>query len=495
MNAIYEVDLMKKSRFLAMLVTICLVVQGVAGYVDATSANLNTPGDAVLQQGGSVTCTTSVTSGSHSLDAGQALLGTGKVLKTAGAAMLYEVNSDSMVYSWNADVKLEPASLVKVMTSLLAIEKGNMEDQITITANAIASLPSTMKPEFKVGEIVTLEQMLYCMMVGSSNEAALIIAHHIAGSQQGFRVLMNRRAQELGCTNTNFVNAHGLQDAEQYSTARDMIKILREAVKHDIFNKVFSEIKYTIPATNLHDEARYYRTTNYMMTDETQIYYDRRVTGGRTGVTNDRRRSLIVTAESKGLYYLAVVMDAIPTFDANGYTPVRFGSYEEIKDLLNLGFQGYKITQVLSENDILDQFPVTNGDSQVVIGPVSSVSAVLPEDLKMNQLTFKYQFPISPFTAPVVTGPLNNTVQVWYKNICVAEAPVIIKNNVREFSQKVEAVYADENRAVNTALAVVGVLLAAALIAAAYFYLWPTIRRKMYRNQNRRRRSERRRNR
>lgn len=482
---------MKISRFLSLFLSVCLLVQLFALGADATQTNIPPDG---TQQSGAVSCTTSVTSGSHSLDASQALMGNGKVLKTAGAAMLYEVNSDTMVYSWNADERLEPASLVKVMTSLLAIEYGNMQEEITVTANAIASLPTTMKPEFKPGEIVTLENMLYCMMVGSSNEAALIIAHHIAGSQQGFRVMMNKRAKELGCTNTNFVNAHGLPDKDQYSTARDMIKVLREAVKHELFNKVFAEIKYTIPATNL-SEPRYYRTTNYMMTDETQIYYDRRVTGGRTGVTNDRRRSLIVTAESKGLYYLAVVMDAIPTFDANGYTPVRFGSYEEIKDLLNLGFQGYTITQVISENDILDQFPVTNGDSQVVVGPVNSVSAVLPDDVTMSQLTIRYQFPITPFIAPVTRGPLNNTVQIWYKNICVAEAPIIIKNDVREFYQKVEEVYAEQNEAVNTALAVVSVLLAVALIAAVVIYFGPTLRRIYYRAQHRRRRMERRRSR
>ena len=484
---------MKKYRLLAMLLCICLLTQNVSATAGDTSSQ-ESAASAAAEPAISVSSNTSVLSGSHSLDAAQSLMGSGKILKTAGAAILYEINSDTMVYSWNPDTQLEPASLVKVMTALLAIERGNLEDSITISANAVASLPQTMTPEFKVGEIVTLEQMLYCMMVGSSNEAALIIAHHIAGSQQGFHVLMNRRAQELGCTNTNFTNANGLVDENQYSTARDMVKVLREAIKHEFFMEIFSEIRYTLPATNLH-EARYYNTTNYMVTDETQIYYDRRVTGGRTGVTNDRRRSLIVTAESRGLSYIAVVMDAIPTFDANGYTPIRFGSYEEIKDLLNLGFQGYAIKQVISENDILDQYPVTNGDSQVVVGPVYSASAVLPEDIRMDQLTVRYQFPISPFTAPVVSGPLNNTVQFWYKNICVAEAPIEIKNDVRVFTQKVELTYAETDAVVNTALAVVGTLLAVALGAAAVFYFAPVLRRTFARNQHRRRRMDRRRSR
>jgi len=232
-----------------------------------------------------------------------------------------------------------PASLVKIMTALLAIEKGSLTDEITVTENALEALPANSSTtDLQAGEIVTLEQLLYCLMVGSSNDAAVAIAEHIGGSQQEFLATMNQRAKELGCTGTNFVNPHGLHDDAQVTTARDMTRILAAAAKNEQFMAFFSATEYTMSATNL-SEARELDSTNYLMLTGKPLYYDSRVTGGRTGITTDRERCLAVTADQNGLSYIAVVLGAVPTFEEDGYSVRRHGTMRKQSSCLSLDLQ------------------------------------------------------------------------------------------------------------------------------------------------------------
>ena len=407
----------------------------------------------------------SVTRGSHSTDAAVPIFGSGKLLESSGAAVLYETNSDTMMYAWNPDMQLEPASLVKIMTAILAVENGELSDVITVSAEAVASLPHNITADFKITEVVTLEQLLYCMMVGSSNDAALIIAHHIAGSHQAFVEMMNSRAQALGCTNTHFMNAHGLRHADQYTTARDMVRILRDAMQNPLFMKFFGAVDYTLSATNLSD-SRYMITTNYMIRDTMQLYYDKRVTGGRTGVTDSRRRCLAVTAESKGLSYIAIILEAVPIFGEDGVVPIYFGSYEEAKQLFNMGFDGYSVRQVLSSNDVLDQFPVLNGDNHVGVGPASSVSTVLPSDVTAADLSFRYESVTNHFSAPLNADVQVSRVEVWYKNICVAQSAVVTKNSVSLHTNKItDSLGFDNSNMLKTVLLILGAILLIGLAA------------------------------
>ena len=369
----------------------------------------------------------SVVSGSHSIHAQMPVWGSEKLLDTARAAILYELNSDTLVYAWNADIQLHPASLVKIMTCLLALENCELTEKVTVTSTAIATLPKDTTLNFKIGEIWTMEEMLYCLMVGGYNDAAVVIAEHVAGSQKAFVNLMNNRAKEIGCVGTTFTNATGFHNTKQISTTRDLVKILKEALNHKDFKKFFSETIFRLPATDM-APGRYMETTNYMMTQTiTQEYYDLRVTGGRTGVTEDRERCLIVTAESKGMHYIAIVMCAKATYDDEGNI-LRFGSYEEVKVLLKKGFEGQQITQVLGENQILTQYPVVNGENSVTVGPSNTAYTILPSDAISTDLSFRYQQTPNVLTAPISTGEYITTVQVWYGNVCVAQSPVVTRN-------------------------------------------------------------------
>lgn len=496
---------MKKIRILCLILSAAVLLSHASFGVSATGTNTTEPTTAIPNQpivqpqpdlpfednkGDS-----SVASGCHSINAQVPMWGSGQLLETAGSAMLYELNSDTIMYAWNPDVQVHPASLVKIMTCLVALENSKLTDKVTVTSTALSALPSDSTPNFFVGETWTMEQMLYCMMVGGYNDAAAVIAEYIAGSQQGFAAMMNRRAQEIGCTDTTFMNATGFHDDAQLSTARDLVRILREALKNELFMQFFSEDVYRLPANEL-SGGRFMDTTNYMMnTNITAEYFDARVTGGRTGVTDARERCLIVTAESKGLHYIAIVMCAKSVINNEGKF-VRFGSYEEVKELLKLGFDGYKVTQILGADQVLSQFPVANGENSITVGPSETVYTVLPAEITQDQLSYRYQQSGTPFTAPIQAGEQISTVQVWYGNVCVAQSPVVTRNSsaVRGSADNAQGIEKNNDGA-KIALSVIGILAAVGLSIAIVVYLVQLVRRSVLRAQHRRRRRNRRRSR
>lgn len=487
---------MKKRRLICLVLLLCILLQNVAVPAQATAADETTGAatDQIAQNIQPLGNDQSVVSGSHTADAQRPILGSDKMLDTAGAAMLYEVNSDTVMYAWNPDQTMYPASLVKIMTALLALENGDLTSVVTVSANAMAALnENNATLQMQVGETLTLEQLLYCLLVGGANDAAVVIADHIAGSQQGFVQMMNDRAKALGCNGTVFTNPHGLHEDPQVTTARDMVKILREAMKHETFNTIFGTVSYTLPATSLSEE-RYMETTNFMMTPSTVAYYDKRVTGGRTGVTTDRLRCLIVSAQSGGMNYISVILGAVPTFDVDGYTPKYFGSYEETRELLKVGFEGFEVKQVLQEQQVLLQYPVANASSNVAAGPARSVSTVLPQDFGYENLSVVYQHSVPALTAPVKNGQQINTVQLWYGTICVAESPVIALNDA---TGAVNISDHDSgnggNSGLTAALIVIGIIVGAVGIFVGVVWLYRFLRITKERRKQRNRRLDRRR--
>lgn len=490
---------MKKNRIICLLLCVFLLIQPMTAYATATDTtdplgpSLPAPGSSLV--GGDYQETAgdaSIEKGCHSINAQMPLWGNNKMLEAAGAAMLFEINSETMMYAWNPDMTMHPASLVKIMTALIALENGDLNSVATVSANAMAALPEdsdTLK--LIVGEQFTLDQLLYAMMTGSANDAAVVIAEHIAGSQMGFAAMMNKKAKELGCTGTFFVNAHGMHEDAQVTTARDMVKIVLEAIQNEDFLRYFSALEYTLPASEYH-KARSLTSTNFLMSKGvTEEYYDARVTGGRTGVTDTRERCLIATAESGGLKYVAVVLGAIPSITSEGIT--RFGSYEEVGQLFDLGFKGYRITQILGTDDIIAQYPVLNGENYVVTGPSRSVSVVLPTNITSNELSFRYQDNFTSLTAPVSKGEQLTMVQVWFNNVCIGQSPIITKNGSIVADDYQEVTYDIADSPLTDAVTAIGIICAGVLGAAGILYIYQVVRRMLRQAQHKRRRRYRRR--
>ena len=491
---------MKKNRIICLFLCLLLFIQAPVAY--ATEAETTAPTGPILPEPGSGAVggeyqdtegDASIVNGCHTIEAQKPLWGSNKMLEAAGAAMLYEINSGTMMYAWNPDMTMHPASLVKIMTALVALEKGDINSVATVSVNALASLPEdsdTLK--LKPGEQFTLDQLLYGMMTGSANDAAVVIAEHIAGSQMGFAAMMNRKAKELGCTGTFFVNAHGMHEDAQVTTARDMVKIVLAAIENEDFCRYFSALEYSIPATDL-SGVRNLTSTNFLMSKGvTEEYYDARVTGGRTGVTDARERCLIATAESGGLKYVAIVLGAVPSITSDGIT--RFGSYEEVGQLFDLGFKNYRITQILGTDDIIAQYPVLNGDNYIVTGPSRSVSVVLPTNVTVKDLSFRYQNDFTSLTAPVAKGEKLTMVQVWYNNVCIGQSPIITKNSCAVASDYKEVDYGTTTKSpLSGVITAVAIVCGSVIGAAGILYVYQVVRRMVRQAQHKRRRRNRRR--
>lgn len=403
-------------RILTICMILCLMIYSIVTLAFASPIGVDSTSQEVMIN----SC--------HGLDATGTLLGSQKLLENAKAAFLYEATSDTVMYELNADEKMHPASLVKIMTAFMAVRRGELTDLVVVTEDAISSLPiDAVSSDLVPGEQISLKDLLYCLLVGSANDAAAVIAEHISGSQPAFVQQMNQYAKEIGCTGTQFTNAHGLHNADQYTTARDVVKILSAAMKNDVFRSIFTSVKYTVSATNKSEE-RSLGSNNSLMDTGSALYYDSRVIGGRTGVTEDGRRCIATAAESNGMLLLSVVMGAETTYQEDGYSAIRVGGYHETSALLNAGFNGNKSAQILFANQVLEQWDVVDGNNDVVLGSKVSVSVVLPDSVTSADLTLRYAD--VELRAPISAGQKVSTVQIWYGNMCVAEADLYAMNSV-----------------------------------------------------------------
>ena len=381
---------------------------------------------------------TSVISGSNTLDGQIPILGSQLVDSNMRSAILYEVNSDTIMYSYNADEKIPPSSLLKILTALIAIEKAALSDIVTVKESVLSTLdPDAAKVKLVDNEVLTVKDLIYCMMVASGNDAAVVLADYVMGSQEAFVEEMNRYAANFGCVNTNFTNVHGLHDPEQYTTARDIARILEVALDNQDFCDAFCARYYTVPANNKSKERKL-SSQNFLINNDDNInYYDERVLGGRTAVANDRSRSIASVAESNDMKLLCVVMGAGSKYEDDGYTVRVYGGYDETKKLLDLAFNGYKTAQLLFKNQVLMQKTVVNGTSDLSIGTKDSAFSVIPENITENSLVYRYVNEAS-LSAPIEKGQRVSTLQIWCGNVCIAQNDLYALNSVRSVNEIVE---------------------------------------------------------
>lgn len=406
--------------------------------------------------------------GCFSADATNAFLGGEQLVKNAKSIFLYELNTQTLMYAWEPDLPLPPSSFVKIMTAIIAIENGDLDGVVTVTESALADLPaSAVSVKLQVNEVITLRDLLYCMSVGSGNDAAAVIAHHIGGNQTKFVEKMNQLASDLGCNATHFTNPHGLHDPQQVTTARDTAKILAYAMKNDMFRTIFTTAEYAVPATNKSAE-RYLITGNYMMSmEEVEIYFDERVTGGRTGVANDRTRCLATVAKSGSMELLCVVMGSASIYEEGGSRIRSYGGYNETKELLDRGFTGFCASQILYDGQALTQYDLPNADDLLTLGPHSQVSSVLPDNVTLADISFRYSIDGSQLRAPISAGDKVCSVEVWYGNLLLAETDLFALNDVREQS----VITLHEKTSSGIPAAVIAVIVVALLVVAVLVLL------------------------
>lgn len=232
----------------------------------------------------------------------------------AESAIVMEASTGLVLYEKNVNVKHYPASITKVMTVLLALENSSLGDIVTVSHNAVYDVEQDSSRIWILeGEQLTMQQCLYAIMLESANDCAYAVAEHVSGSVENFAKLMTERAKSLGCKNTNFVNPHGLQNENHYTSAYDMALITKQVLKNESFRKIFSTKHYMIPPTNKQPEQRPITNHHKMVMGYSKYAYDG-VLGGKTGYTTTSKYTLVTVAKRGDLELICVLMkdDSIP---------------------------------------------------------------------------------------------------------------------------------------------------------------------------------------
>lgn len=226
----------------------------------------------------------------------------------AESGILVDLDTQEILYSKNIDKQLYPASITKVMTTLVAIESSSPEEPVTFSQYALDSIEwDSSNIGCRLNETLTMEQCWYAMMLNSANEVCCGVAEHISGSIEAFVEKMNQKAAELGCTNTHFSNPNGLPDETHYTTAHDMALIANAAYQNETFRQIFSTRQYEIPPTPQYTETRYLYNHHKMMQPDTEYYYEGCL-GGKTGYTETALNTLVTIASRNGKNLLCVTM-------------------------------------------------------------------------------------------------------------------------------------------------------------------------------------------
>ena len=316
----------------------------------------------------------------------------------ADAYMLISLDDDShpVVAEKNADKRKYPASLTKIVTTMVTLNKvQNLSQTTTVSKSAIEALYGTgaQVAGLKLGQTITIEELLYLTMVHSACDACQVLAEFVSGSVPAFVEEMNNWVKSLGCKDTNFVNPDGLHDPNHYTTPSDMAKITLAAMKNEIFNKISSTQQYKFGKLN-------FIHTNYMLDKFHVTYYYPYAQGIKTGSTEQAGYCVITKASKGGYNYLAIVMDS-PIEVLDGIKTKC--SFIDAKSLFNWAFDSLKYTTVVRKNDIAYELPVNNGKDADTVQLVvkDDVTTLVPSTLDPSNVIIEPVDPPESLDAPV----------------------------------------------------------------------------------------------
>lgn len=341
-------------------------------------------------------------------------------LHSAKAVVLADMDSGRLLYEMNKDEQRSPASLTKIMTVMLAVEalergEVSLDEMVTAQADCLAGLNTDSSTSgIQPGEIISYQDLLYCAMVHSANEACNILAHRVSGSVPAFVELMNRRAAELGCTNTHFADPNGLSNENHYTTAYEMYLITREALEHPLFAEICNTRGYDMAATNL-SQARSFANSNALITADSEYgssYVYPAAAGVKTGFTQLAGYCLVSTAEKDGVRLLAVVMGC------DGWLNAGIDEYENFTDtisLYNWAFSNFSYRQAVSSLSTVTRVEVENAvetDAYASLRPQNDVTLLLPKDLSLESVELSPTIYTEKLVAPIEAGTVLGRAEI-----------------------------------------------------------------------------------
>lgn len=329
---------------------------------------------------------------------------------TAKSAVLYSVTTDEMLFSKDADKKMSPYSITKLMTCIIAVDNLDLDTKVKVTADAAELGESTMF--LTEGEVVTVEQLLYGTLIMSGNDSAYMLAIATCGDEDDFVNMMNKKAEELGCKNTHFVNPHGLKDEDHYTTANDFLLIAREAFENETIRKIAGTKKFKMPATNI-SEAWTMETHTDLLTKKGSG-----VVAGKTGYWEDDDCTVALLYDKKGLSQILVMLG-----DKIKKRP------KDAKALFEYGTQKIVTIEAINPGEVLKTTLVKHGatnrvggyaDKQVLAYPVSGQESDVIRKVVFND----------GLEAPISKGDEIGRCVVSVDGKVLAELPVLADQDI-----------------------------------------------------------------
>jgi D-alanyl-D-alanine carboxypeptidase (penicillin-binding protein 5/6) len=383
----------------------------------------------------------------------------------AETAIVIDVKTGQILYDKNMDEQREPASCTKVMTALLALE--NLDLGKTVTIDAETPFTGGSRIYLLEGEQMTVEQLMYALLLESANDAAVALAKEIAGSVPAFAEMMNKKAAALGAQNTQFVNPNGLHEEGHLTTAYDLALIAREAMKNEEFRRLVTTYRYEIPATNKQPERYMYNTNRLIYDEATHVIVNgvRRVakyegaTGIKTGYTPEAGGCLVAGAIRGDTELISVVMKSTDE-----------GRFADSIALLDYAFENYQTVKAIDTGTVLGEIPVRRGSVQKVqVATAGEAYATLPmeasESLIRTEVTLD-----ETVRAPVAKGQKVGTVEIYAGDQHIGTVDAVTMEGIPE-GGVLSVVGIEDKTAKVIERAFAAVVIAVILLFAAYIAL------------------------
>lgn len=344
---------------------------------------------------------------------------------TAPNLLLAETNTGKILYERKANEKVYPASLTKLMTAILVLENCELDEIVTVSENAVYSVPSGyVNSNLQVGEQLTVEDLLYVMLIPSANDAANALAEYVGGNIESFSAMMNTRAKELGCTGSNFTNPSGLHQEEHYTTTKDLFLISQKAVENSTIKKIIGTTTYSLPSTNKYTkETRIFSTTNYMIKKDLTKYYCEYCIGAKTGYTGNAKNCVVEFAQKDEIELTAIVMGED--------SKVKGQKFLDAKEMFEYVFENYKIKELAKQNERYETVRVINGTkdtNQLEILYKNSVNILIENDSE-KEVEIKVEY--TNLKAPIQKGNVVGKVVYEYDGITY-ETDLVANSDVEE---------------------------------------------------------------
>ncbi len=348
------------------------------------------------------------------------------------ALYLYNLDTDTVVYDKNGEKKMYPASITKIMTYIIVAEhiKDFDNTKITVKKELMDSLLGTGSSVsgFKANDVLSVMQLLHCLMIKSGNDAALVLADYVGNGQiSNFIEMMNNKAKDLGCSGTHFVNPHGFHDDDHYTTAKDLVTITKYAMEIPNFMEICSS-----PTSYIMGQDKYPLVTTNSMIDQARggKYYYQYARGIKTGHTDEAGWCLVSSAVYNGYSYLCVALGA-PIKDTSGNKINNNYAMLDSKSIYKWAFTNLELKPILKKTDPLCEVKLnltTNKDS-ILLHPADDYSALLPKKVNTTSIDIKIEKPES-IDAPIKVGQKIGTAILSYANKEISRIDLISAEDV-----------------------------------------------------------------